>query len=158
MVLILLYRVYTELEYTSMKRLLLTLCAVAVLFTASYAQKNVTRDKKTPEEKARFMADAMQKRLNLDEKQKEQIYAINLERARAVENSAPADRSNKEAMKQKMQERKAKFQVYEDRINAVLNDEQKKSYEQYKQQARAKMGEHRKKGHPGKPGATPKKS
>jgi DNA gyrase/topoisomerase IV subunit A len=84
-----------------------------------------------------MITDHMAQKLSLSDNQKSQIYQINLERAQAMGkfkgDKEKADRS----------QMKAQFEASENRILAVLNDNQKATYAQLKAERQTKFKEHK---------------
>ncbi|QNL48390.1 hypothetical protein H8S90_16525 [Olivibacter sp. SDN3] len=79
-------------------------------------------ERKTPEEHAQFMTDALDKKLSFTEDQKGKIYAINLESINKMKAHREQDKSKvRGAMKERDQE-----------INSVLDDSQKSIYQELK--------------------------
>lgn len=119
-----------------MKKMIFTALLLMGFAAAGYSQERPQRVKKTPEERAQMMTDAMDKKLSLSEKQKSQIYKINLERTKEMEKShkqAAAER------KKAFEQQKKQFEASEEKINKVLNQEQKKTYAELKSRRHEKM-------------------
>jgi hypothetical protein len=74
----------------------------------------------------------------LSDDQKSKIYAINLERAKKFETF----KSDAQA-KDKKSEVRASFKKDDDQILAILNDNQKKAYQEMKAKAHSKGGHHK---------------
>ena len=87
-----------------MKKLMITAAFFAGLVSISFAQQKPEREKKTPEQRAQHMTDALEKKLSLTSDQKAQVYEINLERAKKMEAMYSVDHAE---MKGKSENRKA---------------------------------------------------
>jgi len=114
-----------------MKKILMMLLLVAG-FAAFAKAQDTTKVKKTPDERAAQMGKIMQKRLNLTADQSKQIDAILTDRAEQVA-----------AMKGQKGTKSEKMKVMADadtKINAILNDDQKKQYAQMKEKMLEKRG------------------
>lgn len=121
-----------------MKKSLYTAALVVMGITASYAQtaqraerperkervERAGRENQTPEQRAERAANAMQQKLSLTADQKQKVQAIELERIKKNEEWRKNDEG---AMKGKMEERKAYFKSSQDKIDAILTAEQKKT-------------------------------
>lgn len=117
-----------------MKKLMFAAVMIMGLSTMALAQtkEGNNRVKRTPEERAQMQTDKMEKKLSLSAEQKGRIYAINLERAKQMDENRAERRS---AMKKN-----------DASIEAVLNADQKKAYADWKAEKREKMKKHRKEG------------
>ncbi len=96
--------------------------------TMAFAQQqdSTKRTRKTPEERAQHFTDALAKQLSLTEDQKTKIYAINLEGMNKAKGSrTKGQRPDRAAMKASMDERDQK-------INSILNKDQRKTYQKLK--------------------------
>jgi protein CpxP len=101
-------------------------------FAALAKAQDTTKVKKTPDERAAQMGKMMQKRLNLTADQSKQIDAILIDRAEKLD-----------AMKGQKGSRNERMKLMTDadtRINAILNDDQKKQYAQMKEKILEKRG------------------
>ncbi len=123
-----------------MKKTILTALLFMGLATAGFSQEKHQREKKSPEERAQMMTDAMAKKLSLSDKQKSDIYKINLDRAKEMEKfHAKASEDHKKTFG----EQKKNFEASEEKINKVLNDDQKKTYADLKAKRQEKMKGHK---------------
>ena len=124
-----------------MKKILYTVALVVMGITASYAQKlerpeRAGREKQTPEQRAERAATQMQQKLSLTADQKQKIQAIELERIKKNEEWRKKDEG---AMKGKIEERKAYFKASQDKIDAVLTADQKKTLEASRAEMKDRM-------------------
>lgn len=87
----------------------------------------------TPEEKAQRLTDRMKTELNLTDEQVKQVYEINLEMAKGMDE---IDKGNKEA-RQEVQS------AYKKKLATVLNDEQLAKAKEMRKKRQVKMREHR---------------
>jgi hypothetical protein len=123
----------------TMKKLLFTGALLITLGGAAIAQTEGAKAHKTPEERAQHATDVLAKKLSLTDDQKSKVYAINLESFNKWKDAkAAGDHQDKSARKASMEERDQK-------INGVLNDAQRKSYQELKEKRAEKMEEHHKK-------------
>ncbi|WP_207423015.1 DUF4890 domain-containing protein [Desertivirga brevis] len=139
-----------------MKKLILTALLFAGLATAGFSQERQgkhQREHKTPEQRAQHVTDVLDKKLSLNDKQKNQIYKINLERAKEMEK---LHSSGEKRDKKDFEQAKKLFQESDNKISKVLNNDQRKQYEDLKAQrrehAKDRRGEFRKKYRDGKRG------
>jgi hypothetical protein len=113
-----------------MKKLLL----IAGLLTGSVLFANAQVLNKTPEKRVSHQMKALQKNLNLDASQSEKINTILLSRVTKMD-SLKANSSDKKANRKAI---KALAQTSEEKVLAVLNADQQKSYAKLKEARKAK--------------------
>lgn len=121
-----------------MKKLIITALLFAGLATAGFSQErnaqHVERNNKrmeSPEQRARLMTDRMDKQLVLSEKQKTQIYNLNLDRAKKM------TKAHEKAEKQRLEQHKqmqAEQASSDKKINSVLNSDQQRKYASLKKE------------------------
>ncbi len=118
-----------------MKKTFLLIALLAGSLSFSQAQQQ-PRQQRTPEETAQRSVDMLEKRLSLTADQKAKIYTIELAQAKTRDSVWAAARNadgDRQAMMSKMKE----VQEGNDKqITALLNDEQKKSYQQWVEERR----------------------
>ncbi len=122
-----------------MKKILYTVAFVVMGITASYAQKpgrDQAREKLTAEQRAEKAATAMQQKLSLTADQKQKVQQIELDRIKKNDEWRKLDEN---AMKGKMEERKAFAKASKDKMDAILTAEQKKTLEASRAEMRDKM-------------------
>jgi len=120
-----------------MKKLIFCAILLVGMSTMAFSQEDgaAKKQRQTPEQRAQFMADGLSKKLSLSEQQKTEIYNISLENAKkAQEKRAAGERPDREAMKAQMEATDAK-------INAVLTEAQRKTYQQFKEDRKKGMQE-----------------
>jgi len=123
-----------------MKRIILTALLFAGLATAGFSQERQPREHRTPEERAQHMTDALSKKLSLSDQQKNEIYKINLDRAKEFEKLRTAgEKRNKKDFEQG----KKLFEESDKKITKVLNNDQRKAYEELKAQRQEKAKDHK---------------
>ena len=125
-----------------MKRLIFTALLFISMGTMAFAQQqdSTKRVRKTPEEKAQHMTDALAQKLSLTADQKAKIYTINLDGIKkAKENHVKGQKPDRAVMKASMEER-------DSQINSVLNDDQRKTYQELKAKRAESFKKHGKKG------------
>jgi periplasmic protein CpxP/Spy len=141
-----------------MKKLLIITVLFSGLITAGFAQdttagkrpagrgpygQRFAQEIKSPEERAKMATDALEKKLNLSQEQKDKVYALNLERAEKIEKLR---KSEMEIRKSQMEKRKEIMSESEKKMNKILTQEQQKTMEEMKQKAQERMkqrSEHR---------------
>lgn len=121
-----------------MRKILFVTALFLGMSTMLFAQHQAKGENKTPEQRAEFMTAALNKQLSLSEDQKAKIYAINLDRAKRFE-TLKADKQAKD----KQSEARASFKKDDEQILAILNDAQKKTYQELKAKAHAKGRHHK---------------
>lgn len=127
-----------------MKKTILTAILFISMGTMAFAQQDTKKVRKTPEEKAQHVADALEKKLSLTADQKSKVYAISLDGAKQQkENRADGQKPDRSAMK-------AEFEKRDSQINAVLTDSQQKIYQEWKaEKMKSKKGSGKRSGKKG---------
>lgn len=129
-----------------MRKLIFTAMLFISMGTMAFAQQDSTKKvRKTPEERAQHFTDQLDKKLSLTADQKTKIYTINLDgikkaKGKHVEGQKP-DRA---AMKASIEER-------DSQISSILNEGQRKTYEELKAKRAESFKKHGKKGDRQKP-------
>ncbi|MDB5119958.1 MAG: hypothetical protein JWN56_1176 [Sphingobacteriales bacterium] len=111
----------------------------------SFAQEKTStdnRERKTPEERAQLMTNGLEKKLALSADQKAKVYQINLERAQKM-NEFQSSNSNTEDRKKQMEVRKELMEESDRKLVEVLTEDQKKTYQELKDENKAKLKEQR---------------
>ena len=134
-----------------MKKLMITAVLLIGLISLGYSQNAPERKRpqgqktarnradqipKTPEERARMGADALEKRLNLTPEQKARVYALNMERAEKMEKLRNSESSFRKNQMEKFQNIAEKI---DKKLSGILTQEQEKSYQEMKSQQRERM-------------------
>ncbi len=124
-----------------MKKMIVSALMLGVLTLGAFAQDKNTHNKKTPEEKAQLMTDKMDQKLRLTATQKSQVYKLNLESAKErnlYKHNAKdkPDATARQSFKEHMKSR-------DEKLNSILNDEQRNVYQQYKQEHKKHKGHHK---------------
>lgn len=124
-----------------MRKLIFTAILFVSMGTMAFAQQDSTKKaRKTPEERAQHMTDALDKKLSLTADQKTKIYVINLEGIKKAKGKhVKGQKPDMAAMKASMDER-------DNQINSVLNEGQRKTYQEIKAKRAESFRKHRKKG------------
>lgn len=124
-----------------MRKLIFTAILFISMGTMAFAQQDSTKKaRKTPEERAQHFTDALDKKLSLTAEQKTKIYAINLDGIKKAKGShVKGEKPDRAAMKASMDER-------DSRISSVLNDGQRKTYDEIKAKRAESFKKHGKKG------------
>lgn len=95
---------------------------------------------KSPEERAKMMTEAMEKRLNLTADQKENVYALNLDRATKMDKMR---QSQEKIRKEQMEKGREIMEEHDKKLNKILNEEQQKVLSEAKEKQKQRMQEHR---------------
>lgn len=132
-----------------MKSILITATLLIGMISLGYSQDRKERERpkgpgqehpiKSPEERAKLNADMMAKKLNLTDKQKDEVYALNLERAERMEKIRKSEMAFR---KELMEKHKSAMMESEKKLNKILTDEQQKTYQEMKNQERGKTKRH----------------
>ena len=124
-----------------MRKLIFTAMLFISMGTMAFAQQDSTKKaRKTPEERAQHATDALDKKLSLTADQKTKIYAINLDGIKKAKGKhVKGQKPNMAAMKAAMEER-------DGQISSVLNEGQRKSYDEIKAKRAESFKKHGKKG------------
>jgi protein CpxP len=118
-----------------MKKLFYTMAFVVMGITASYAQKP-GKERATAEQRAEKAATALQQKLSLTADQKQKVQQIELDRIKKNDEWRTQDRT---AITGKMEERKAFFKANQEKIDAILTADQKKTLAASRDEMRDKM-------------------
>ncbi|WP_207532477.1 hypothetical protein [Desertivirga arenae] len=139
-----------------MKKIILTALLFAGLATAGFSQERQAkhpREHRTPEERAQLMTDALDKKLSLSDKQRNEIYKINLDRAKEMEK---LHASKQKHDKKDFEQGRKMFEESDKKISRILNNNQRKQYDELKAQrkehAKDRNGEFRKRSRDGRRG------
>jgi protein CpxP len=113
-----------------MKKLLI-ICGLlfSVVTFAQAQQGGGDRKMPTPEERAQKSADQLAKKLSLSDDQKTKVTAIFLDQAVAMKKVREEGKGDREGMMAKMKTANDENDV---KINALLNDDQKKAFAEWK--------------------------
>lgn len=128
-----------------MKKLMITAAILISSICISFAQEKTStdnRERKTPEERAQLMTNGLEKKLALSADQKAKVYQINLERAQKM-NEFQSSNSNTEDRKKQMEVRKELMEESDRKLVEVLTEDQKKTYQELKDENKAKLKEQR---------------
>ncbi len=127
-----------------MKKLMITATLLVGLISFGFSQ--VKRDSmraqhsermvKSPEERAKMSTEALAKRLSLTDKQKQEVYAVNLERAKKMEKLRSTE---DEFRKSQMEKYQSLMDDSDKKLDKILTDEQRKNYEQMRAQQKERM-------------------
>ena len=97
------------------------------------------RQQVSPEERANRQTEALTKRLDLNEEQKQKVYDIVLKYSKQRSSQRDSDMSREKRMEefQKIQQQEA------EEIKAVLTEEQQKEYDKYQKESRDRRNSNR---------------
>ncbi|MBB2144772.1 hypothetical protein GM921_04710 [Pedobacter sp. LMG 31464] len=125
-----------------MRKLILSIAIVVIGFTAAHAQDS-TRVRKAPraakftaEQRAEMASKNMQQKLALTDDQKQKVYQVELDRVKKNDEWRKQDEN---AMKGKMDERKAFLKASKEKMDAILTADQKKNLAASRDEMRGKM-------------------
>jgi periplasmic protein CpxP/Spy len=121
-------------------KILLIATLVAVGFSTANAQQQngQKQPRMSPEELAKRQTEQMTTDLNLNDKQKADVSAVNIKYANKISEMFQANKGDREAMRAKFQEMMIQKNA---ELKKVLTDDQYKLYEELEKK---KMEEHRK--------------
>jgi protein CpxP len=125
-----------------MKKLILSIAIVVIGFTAAHAQdstrvrKALRATKFTAEQRAEMVSKTMQQKLALTDDQKQKVYQVELDRVKKNDEWRKQDEN---AMKGKIDERKAFLKASKDKMDAILTADQRKTLAASRDEMRAKM-------------------
>ncbi|GMQ31456.1 DUF4890 domain-containing protein [Algoriphagus confluentis] len=106
--------------------------AVLMVFASlSVTAQEGKRTPPSPEERAQKMTERMAEKLALTEDQKAEIFSINLENAKKRELEV-------EVRKAESAEKRAELKAQDERIKQILNEEQRKAWEELKEENRGR--------------------
>ncbi|WP_026898478.1 hypothetical protein [Daejeonella oryzae] len=128
-----------------MKKLIIA-AVLCVSFAGSVFAQKMERntDLKSPEERAKHQTEMLEKKLSLTPDQKSKVYALNLERAKKMENMLKSD--EKERAK-KMEQRKELMQESDAKLQKILNEEQRQAFNEMKSNSKNGMRDHKNMNH-----------
>lgn len=124
-----------------MRKLILSAVLFMSMGTMAFAQQaDQKRERKTAEQKAQQLTDVLDKKLALTADQKSKIYEISLDGIKArKENRVKAEHADKSVMK-------AEFEKRDLQINTVLNEQQRKLFQEWKAEKMNSMKQGKKDG------------
>lgn len=119
------------------------LLSVMTFANAQDAPKQGGRGMGTPEERAQRTTEQLTKHLNLNEDQKAKVKAIYLEQATYMMKARAESKGDRDAMMTKM---RTAGEETDKKVEALLNDDQKKAYATWKEERMKRRSQ-------GRPGA-----
>ena len=128
-----------------MKKFAATLTLMLGMVTCGFSQENKTAvERRTPEEIAKARTEMLDKKLELNQDQKEKVYAINLEQAK---NREAFRQEAKEESRERLRKRREAFKESDEKLNGVLTDGQKQKYNELKEKRKEQLKNKRGKRH-----------
>jgi len=118
-----------------MKKLLFTFFLLAGMVTFGFAQQG-NGQQMSPEDRAKRQTEQLTTRLKLNDEQQAKVLAIQLDRVKKSMELRQNSSGDREAMRAEMQKL---TQDSDAKMNALLTDEQKKAYEEFKAEQRERM-------------------
>ncbi|MES2829906.1 MAG: hypothetical protein V4687_17235 [Bacteroidota bacterium] len=123
-----------------MRKLIFTAILFMSMGSIAFAQKaDGGRQKKSSEERAQHATDMLDKKLSLNADQKAKIYALNLEGFKKAKGT------NENREKRDFARMKANLDERDNKINSILNDQQRVTYKELKAKRMENIKEHSKK-------------
>lgn len=130
-----------------MKRILLITALIGGISAAGFAQQRtqegrqqrqykMQREHKSPEERAKQYTEALDRRLNLTDKQEQEVYRMELKQARKME------KSRQEMMKRhekEMRARSSEREASEKKLQRILTDEQQAAYDKLRSDRKERL-------------------
>jgi len=120
-----------------MRKLILSAILLAGLTSTGFSQDRPQRSQRTPEERAQKITNELDQKLSLSQKQKQEIYKINLERAQSRQHAQGIKNDKSSSQKRE------KFDDQDDKISKVLNSKQRSVYNEYKAERKGKFKNHK---------------
>lgn len=122
-----------------MKALIITMAILLGGITSGYTQNKDAQQKRTAEERAKYMTEALDKKLSLTADQKAKVYDLYLDRAKEMEKmrlQSSAERKNR------MEKQKEMIADNDKKLQKILNADQYKKYQEQKAASKEKMKKH----------------
>lgn len=116
-----------------MRKVLIALVLTFVGITA-FAQRQ--GDSRTPEERAQGQTKSLTESLKLTEDQQKQVYTLNLDRAKQMEELRKSQTQDREKMRTSME-------TYNVALTKILTPEQQEAYKKSMEERRSRGGERR---------------
>ncbi len=116
-----------------MKRVLI---AVLLTFAGLNAFAQRQGEFRTPEQRAEMQTKSLTEQLKLTDVQKEQVYTLNLERAKQMELARKEQNRDREKMR-------ASTEAYNEALSKILTPEQQETYKKSMEERRSRGGERR---------------
>lgn len=119
-----------------MKGIVLSIALMAAGLTSGYAQQKEAGQKRTAEERAKQMTEALDKKLNLSADQETKVYKLYLERSKKME------KMRVERMKEKrdrLEKNKQSLADHDKKLENILNADQFKLYQEQRNKAKQNM-------------------
>ena len=113
-----------------MKKLIIAAVLCIGFAGSGFAQQmNKEKEAKTPEERAKLMTEMMDKKLALTPEQKSKVYDLNLEKANQMQKM---HFSNLKERGKKLEEHKEMMLESDKKMERILSDTQRKTYDEMK--------------------------
>ena len=119
-----------------MKGLILSIALLAASLTSGYAQQKEAGQKRSAEERAKQMTEALDKRLNLSADQETKVYNLNLERVKEMEKMR---QERMEEKKVRIEKNKQTLADHDKKLEKILNADQFKLYQEQRNKAKQNM-------------------
>ncbi len=126
-----------------MKGLILSVALLAASLTSGYAQQKEVGQKRSAEERAKQITEALDKKLNLSANQETKIYDLYLDRAKKMEKMRE---QRMEEKKDRIEKNRQTLADHDKKLEKILNADQFKLYQEQRNKAKQNM----KKRHPHK--------
>jgi protein CpxP len=121
-----------------MKKSILMVALFIGFSTLGFAQEQGARPRLSPEERAQKKTELLTEKLSLTKEQQEKVLAINLEEAKS--NEEFMKKTREERMKD-ISERRESMKATDEKIVALLTEDQKKAFQELKAEQRKNLRE-----------------
>jgi membrane-associated HD superfamily phosphohydrolase len=122
-----------------MKAFILTAAIMIGVITSGYSQTRESRQKRTPEERARQMTVALEKKLNFTADQSAKVYDLYRERVKKMDK---VHREHADQKKDMMEGRKERIADNDKKLEKILNADQLKTYLELRSNKRENVKKH----------------
>ncbi|WP_443943822.1 hypothetical protein ACJVDH_12925 [Pedobacter sp. AW1-32] len=119
-----------------MKKLMMICALLFAVVTFANAQQGGGRMGGTPEERTKKMVETLTEKLKLTDDQKTKVSAIYTEQATAMTKIREEANGDRDAMREKSMKLRKDT---DEKVNAVLTDDQKTAYKAWQEEQRAAM-------------------
>lgn len=122
-----------------MKQLLLITALVGGIAASGFSQEGrprIQREPLTPEERARRYTEALDRRLNLTDKQEREVYQLELKQVRKQEKSHLKMKKRHEKARRA---RNAEREAAEKRLHRILSEDQRAAYNQLRENRKERL-------------------
>jgi periplasmic protein CpxP/Spy len=119
-----------------MKAILITITVLIGLSASGYSQTMPGKQKRTAEERAKMMTEALDKKLNLSSEQESKVYELYLDRTKDMEKMR---RERMEDKQERIVKNKRQADDQDKKLQKILNDDQYRMYLEQRKINKEKM-------------------